>query len=921
MSDPQPVQETLKKFLYRKFDRSDEYRGFEYWKAFQEQRSLVDIQNNLHTKKQLREYQIEPLLRFMYLFENKNINQTNHLLFEMATGTGKTLVMASLMLYLYQKGYRNFLFLTHLTSILEQAKDVFTNKRYSKYLFNPDKIVLNGGVVDIKEVKKIDSDNINTMNIMLTTIQNLHNQLKEAGESRIAKEDFQNNKVIVFADEAHHFSGATKNKMTKKEEERETSWESVFEMIREANSENIVLDFTATPEISNQKVNEKYEDKLIYKYDFINFRQDGYSKNITFLSNPTTDKEDEKRLLIVNAVVLSEYRKMLFDEMKENVNPILLIKSNLGREKINASRKDKEFFHSVIETLNTDDLRYLRSKTKEEDPDGFIRNIFNDLHNRNVSEQAFIDRIKESFAENKTIIYNSKDQRHLGILKNIDNQNPREPAIRAVFSVKALNEGWDVLSLYDVIHFDIPANKEIKTEDIQFIGRGTRYCPFEVQQSEDRQQQSLLGEVGTDRYKRKFDEVEESNRNDKILDYFCYHFVETGHFREKLSAKLKKDGVVEDDEEKQPITMKDAFLHSNTYQKGFILKNKLEKRKAKTAQEQGPIFDDNDPIIVRDYELFMQGLDDENKDTNPNIQIESFTIQEYFSEYIVRKALVKIGDDFFRFYKLKGRREDIKSIDDFIQNELNNYSITYKYYKGSKSVKDTLESKDKLSILVNRILPEVRKAIEEKFPVQKGSKEFRPMPIRDMFQKVKHITISPTKSSQNREDKQELQLNIKDAEWFVHDDNYGNEYEKQFVVFMNGEIQKLKNKYQNAEIFLIRNEREFYMYSMGGKRFEPDFILFINDCEKKKFYYQCIFEPKGEHLENKDRWKEKLLQQLDDETKISYKPKDSDDKGYREYLKQVEKMRYKEIRNIGFSFFNPTNKIKFEQEFSDKILK
>ncbi|MDA0062985.1 DEAD/DEAH box helicase family protein [Brachyspira hyodysenteriae] len=32
-------------------------------------------------------------------------------MFNMATGSGKTLIMASLILYLYEKGYRNFLFL------------------------------------------------------------------------------------------------------------------------------------------------------------------------------------------------------------------------------------------------------------------------------------------------------------------------------------------------------------------------------------------------------------------------------------------------------------------------------------------------------------------------------------------------------------------------------------------------------------------------------------------------------------------------------------------------------------------------------------------------------------------------------------------------------------------------------------------
>ena len=34
----------------------------------------------------------------------------NHLMFNMATGSGKTLVMAALILYYYKQGYRNFIF-------------------------------------------------------------------------------------------------------------------------------------------------------------------------------------------------------------------------------------------------------------------------------------------------------------------------------------------------------------------------------------------------------------------------------------------------------------------------------------------------------------------------------------------------------------------------------------------------------------------------------------------------------------------------------------------------------------------------------------------------------------------------------------------------------------------------------------------
>jgi len=48
-----------------------------------------------------------------------------HLLFHMATGSGKTVLMAANILYLYHKGYRNFIFFVNSTNIIEKTKANF----------------------------------------------------------------------------------------------------------------------------------------------------------------------------------------------------------------------------------------------------------------------------------------------------------------------------------------------------------------------------------------------------------------------------------------------------------------------------------------------------------------------------------------------------------------------------------------------------------------------------------------------------------------------------------------------------------------------------------------------------------------------------------------------------------------------------
>ena len=71
---------------------------------------------------ELRPYQEEAFASFIHYFNNDLSGKEKplHLLFSMATGSGKTLIMAGLTLYLYEKSYRNFLFFVNFTNIIEK---------------------------------------------------------------------------------------------------------------------------------------------------------------------------------------------------------------------------------------------------------------------------------------------------------------------------------------------------------------------------------------------------------------------------------------------------------------------------------------------------------------------------------------------------------------------------------------------------------------------------------------------------------------------------------------------------------------------------------------------------------------------------------------------------------------------------------
>lgn len=99
-----------------------------------------------------------------------------HVLYNMATGSGKTLLMAGLILEKYQQGERNFIFFVNNENILTKTRDNFLTAGASKYLF-AEKIVLNNQVIPVREVTDFSDSNPNAINIVFTTIQKLHQDL------------------------------------------------------------------------------------------------------------------------------------------------------------------------------------------------------------------------------------------------------------------------------------------------------------------------------------------------------------------------------------------------------------------------------------------------------------------------------------------------------------------------------------------------------------------------------------------------------------------------------------------------------------------------------------------------------------------------------------------------------------------------
>ncbi|WP_224164914.1 DEAD/DEAH box helicase family protein [Vibrio penaeicida] len=360
------------------------------------------IKDNLNPSFEMRPYQKEAFGRFeFYLdkYQNKPKNEPINVLYHMATGSGKTLIMAGEMLTLYKRGYRNFIFFVNSTNIIKKTKENFLNKGSSKYLFNST-INVDGEQVNIKEVDNFATTNSSDINIVFTTIQGLHAVMLNPKENALSMEDFEDNKVVLISDEAHHINAETKKKKSKEEQHSVDSWENTIREIFSANKSNVMLEFTATADIADQKIKEKYEDIILFDYPLKNFREDLYSKEVKVLQS---DSEAFPRAL--RAIILSQYRRKVFEKHKLVIKPVILFKAKTIAD---SAAFHKEFL-DTIEKIGEEDLEAIKNTSKEGD---VIYTAFQFFENNNITLESLALELQEDFSVEKTIEVNSKKLKH-----------------------------------------------------------------------------------------------------------------------------------------------------------------------------------------------------------------------------------------------------------------------------------------------------------------------------------------------------------------------------------------------------------------------------------------------------------------------------------------------------------------------------
>jgi len=442
----------------------------------------------------LRPYQMEALSAFQLFWKDgfdsrslkeKTLQETkyegnkiqwNKIGFEMATGSGKTLLMGAIIMDLWHRGYKDFLILTPNTILFDKTIENFTpravksifgdgwNLTYnlvagnsyrdktcnyedgrdiSFYIFNMQKFYDKG-------VSKDQVDGIDTMKGVPYVRRPIEDSLwrDESGNHTISFVDFLKEKrSVIISDEAHHY-------------QQKTTKEAIFELLP-----SIVLEFTATSIEKGES--ESFGQDNLYKYPMQRYIGEGYGKRIFAVGCGTDDKK------ITNEVTDSDKQKLVWGmlihllkrESLQVVNApvkkaMLLTKARTIQHADNIDNYLKNW-PEIISTEVDDVLDQLnREKT---DITGIIR------HYIPRSKTELVKKLTEIAKSAFTIHSENKSDEEVWT----DYQSLDDNRAEIVNQVRIFTEGVDYDNFYTIVVLSDTV-ENVGLAAAQLIGRGLR---------------------------------------------------------------------------------------------------------------------------------------------------------------------------------------------------------------------------------------------------------------------------------------------------------------------------------------------------------------------------------------------------------------------------------------------------------------
>lgn len=821
----------------------------------------------------LRRYQKQAFLQFQFTQESSYADLSyRHQLFHMATGSGKTLVMVATMLYLYQsKNYNKFIFFADSDAIVKKTYDNMINKASSKYLFNKSGVVIDGNNIEIKVVDTFPREDApHTIYVKLTSIQKIHSDLTNPRENSVTYEDLEEFNIVMLADEAHHYFADSKKKRLSNAELRARSWEQTIEKILGLNNNNRLLGFSATFDLANETLYHKLRDKIVYQYDLKQFMEDKYSKNVVLLR---ANEEDDNKML--HGILLSQYRKYIAKDNGMHIKPVIMFKSNTIKMSELAYQELKNILlkltpERLAEVIKHGALIYQNEQSVWHKMFSYYESLnltdvvvdlqwdFADGNILNVNSQAFL-------SEDNTL--------RLNTLEEVNNP------IRAIFQIAKLNEGWDVLNLFDIVRISEGASitRNTTNSEAQLIGRGARYYPFELD--------------GEKSYKRRFDKIPTDL---KVLETLHYHTINENKYIDNLQKSLDaaKIKIFDDGFDVLEARIKSSFKNHEIFKTGHIYINEVVSTSAKDYQDLASYaaeanYDVNyTDAIQQDY--LTGGI---SKGSNKKETVTWIVEQKYKQKATQRNP-------FYYFSNLSKYVPAISTMQTFLNDKKFLGELKLHITLPLEMTLADLKPEEKLK-LVERYFVRLERLIRNNFMKQQGTPVFKGVRFNELI-KDYHIEMNKIQGKVTSTADIPREVPMRKKDWYIYDRAVVNSLESDLLDFIDGYVEKLKTKYN--EVYLVRNERQVKIVEIDGIRgFMPDFLLYLKD---ESFTYQIFIEPKGEHLVDVDMWKQDFLRKISKHEDIHV-------------LDENEN-----VRLLGLKFFRDgaNNRDEFRTEFIEELL-
>jgi type III restriction enzyme len=865
------------------------------------------------TKHHLRKYQMEALYILDYLLRcNDNKPEKKHLLeeidkdtkakapflsYEMATGSGKTMLMGACTYFLNQKfNIKNFLIITPASTDIYQKTirnfgiggyesvwaddtpftfNIITGDNYTQNLFFDTSKDAN---IFIFNISKFGTNATNTEKTWESAVW----QDKDGNNISI-REFLKGEKLVIITDEAHHHQSP------------------VAKRIINNFHPTAVLEFTATA-VEAERGQDRKNQQIVYKYDIRRFLEDGHGKLVraVALANDTRKTKEEilpsekLKLITLFFIHLLKKKAVLLDPKCRALKPLAFIKvkeDTIYTKKVfdyirNDLANDLDNINIIIDKINAQDLEITTLLTE----------LYNDSYQGN--KEALRSDIQK-VASTTIFYYGNSDKETERKFQNI-----RKNEVEIVVYMQRLDEGIDLPNIYTMAVIN-DTETNFKTSVKQIIGRGIRLNK-DVREFDDEEnallQQAEKLHIVCDQGKN-FEEVitaiqQEFGLNNKYLSYDkpkrptinrAKSELLKGKYLPHIKADFKaKEGVslinlINDTETiVSKYTEDNCFAGENDEVKNFIKYRPdsffLEvdifadkKEYHKQLQQSGGVAT---TLSITDKELkAIYGHVQKNLHCLP----DSDTVRKAFKSYIDKFNLLGL-----KYYRLDDADDKlainlfVSSFSFFYRNhiEKNYFRLDFKQINEGDSWNlmkrfenyelripdDQVENKKRLQIKDKAKLIELIDSNYHFFGYEKSIYDYDKFDSYPEMQLADYANEVLKKEVQESSDITEQPV-LKAAEPMV--------------------------SYRRNINFWVRNQRNVY-FTYGSKKYYPDFILFKDD-----FIY--VIETKGEIFS--DTRKNTLLKKLDEI------PGDGVVKGFKGLLIFSAQLEEMEEDLVGFDAF------------------